>query len=235
MISIADNIRNVRQRIEQAEKIAGRQPGSVALLAVSKTRHADEIRAAQAAGQNCFGENYLQEALAKIHLLADLNLQWHFIGSLQANKSRPVAEHFDWLHTLDRPKVAHRLNQQRPSAKAKLNVCIQVNISGEASKSGIRLDEVDALADVISPMPNLQLRGLMTIPSAAHSDQELADCFSRMQTKFSELQQQYPSVDTLSMGMSDDLEAAIAGGSTMVRIGTAIFGPRSKNQSNADK
>ncbi|PID44678.1 MAG: YggS family pyridoxal phosphate-dependent enzyme [Proteobacteria bacterium] len=226
MISIADNLGNVRQRIAQAEKISGRRPGSVTLLAVSKTRHPDEIRAAHANGQSRFGENYLQEALEKMQSLRDLDLEWHFIGPLQSNKTGQVAGHFDWLHTLDRPKTAHRLNRQRPESKAKLNVCIQVNISGEKSKSGIRLEEVDELADIISSMQNLRLRGLMTIPSASHSDKELADCFRQMKSRFGRLQQQYPGIDTLSMGMSDDLETAIAHGSTLVRTGTAIFGPR---------
>ncbi len=226
MISIADNIRILRQRIAEAEKSAGRSEGSVQLLAVSKTRSAEEVRTAYEAGLTQFGENYLQDAIEKIDALSALPLEWHFIGPLQSNKTRPVAEHFDWLHTLDRTRIADRLNEQRPAEKAPLNVCIQVNISNEASKSGVALTDTDALADYLVPLPSLRLRGLMTIPAADQTPTALADCFQRMQAAFERLKIRHPGIDTLSMGMSDDLEAAIAGGSTMVRIGTALFGPR---------
>lgn len=226
MISIADNIRNVRQRIAEAEKSAGRSANSVQLLAVSKTRTAEEIGRAYQCGLTRFGENYLQEALEKIEALHALPLEWHFIGPLQSNKTRQVAEHFDWIHTVDRLKIAQRLSAQRPEEKAPLNLCIQVNISEEDSKSGVALEEVADLASQIISLPRLRLRGLMCIPAADLTPEALAVCYQRMQAEFQRLKDRHNTLDTLSMGMSDDLAAAIAGGATLVRIGTALFGPR---------
>ncbi|MCP5208233.1 MAG: YggS family pyridoxal phosphate-dependent enzyme [Hahellaceae bacterium] len=227
MISIADNLQNVRQLIKNAAISAGRDENSVQLLAVSKTHPATAIRAAIDAGQRRFGENYLQEALDKILTLRDItNIEWHFIGPIQSNKTRPIAENFHWVHTLDREKTAHRLDAQRPSTLAPLNVCIQINIDNEPTKSGIMPTDLAPLAAAITKMPNLQLRGLMAIPKAQASDAEMAASFTKMQRLFEKLKTQHPSVDTLSMGMSADLNEAIAAGSTMVRIGTAIFGAR---------
>lgn len=229
MSTIADNISQVRARINAASQEAGRAPNSVQLLAVSKTKPAEMVASAYACGQRDFGENYLQDALEKIQTLAHLDdINWHFIGPVQSNKTRPIAEHFAWLHSLDRDKVAHRLNDQRPSALPPLNVCLQVNISGEASKSGVSLTELPALAEAVSQYPNLRLRGLMAIPEACDNASQQHAAFKALADAFSQLQTQLPDtpLDTLSMGMTADLEAAIAEGSTWVRIGTAIFGAR---------
>jgi len=213
-------------RIRQAEVRACRAPGSVRLLAVSKTRTPDEVREAYAAGLREFGENYLQDAMSKVDALTDLAICWHFIGPLQSNKTRPVATHFDWVHSIDRLKVAQRLSAQRPADKPPLNLCIQVNISGEANKSGVAADEVMALASELVGLPGVVLRGLMAIPAAAVSLTEQRHAFARMQQLLEQLRVRVPTADTLSMGMSDDLEAAVAEGSTLVRIGTALFGTR---------
>ncbi|KOC89701.1 YggS family pyridoxal phosphate-dependent enzyme [Winslowiella iniecta] len=227
MISIQQNLQEVRQRISAAAERCGRDPAEVTLLAVSKTKPASAVEEAVAAGQIAFGENYVQEGVDKIQALAAYpQLVWHFIGPLQSNKSRLVAENFAWCHTVDRLRIATRLNEQRPAGLAPLNVLIQINISDEQSKSGIMLDALPELARQIAQLPRLQLRGLMAIP-APESDyaRQLAVC-QQMADALAQLKQHYPSVDTLSLGMSDDMDAAIAAGSTMVRIGTAIFGAR---------
>lgn len=226
--SIAENLATVRQRVACACAQAGRTPDSVHLLAVSKTCPADAVRQAHAAGQRAFGENYVQEALDKIAALADLrsDLVWHLIGPLQSNKTRVVAEHFDWVHTVDRLKVAERLSAQRPAHLPALNICLQVNISGEASKSGVTLTELPALAEAVAALPRLRLRGLMAIPEPA---EELA-AQRRPHRALAQALAALPAgtgLDTLSMGMSADLEAAVLEGATLVRIGTAIFGARS--------
>lgn len=231
MSSIANNIAATLKRIHDAEQCAQRSEGSVALLAVSKTKPAEQIRQAFDAGQRDFGENYLQDALPKVDQLADLAICWHFIGPLQSNKSRSVAESFDWFHSLERLKIAQRLSDQRPVELAPLNVCIQVNISAEASKSGVMAEQVVELAQQIVVLPGLQLRGLMAIPAAALDETGQRQAFAEMQELFQQLKAALPSavadrIDTLSMGMSSDLEIAVEQGSTMVRIGTAIFGSR---------
>jgi len=227
MTSIQHNLQQLRQRIRAAATQCGRDPEEVTLLAVSKTKPASAVEEAIEAGQLAFGENYVQEGVEKIEALAaHPQVEWHFIGPLQSNKSRLVAEHFAWCHTVDRLKIAQRLNDQRPDALPPLNVLIQVNISDENSKSGIMLEDLPELAQQVAALPRLQLRGLMAIP-APESDyaRQLAVC-QRMADAFRQLKQRYPDVDTLSLGMSYDMEAAIAAGSTMVRIGTAIFGAR---------
>ncbi|MDT0175783.1 YggS family pyridoxal phosphate-dependent enzyme [Enterobacter sp. BRE11] len=227
MTSIQHNLQQLRQRIRAAATQCGRDPEEVTLLAVSKTKPASAVEEALEAGQLAFGENYVQEGVEKIEALAaHPEVEWHFIGPLQSNKSRLVAEHFAWCHTVDRLKIAQRLNDQRPDSLPPLNVLIQVNISDENSKSGIMLEALSELAQQVAALPRLRLRGLMAIP-APESDyaRQLAVC-QRMADAFRQLKQRYPDVDTLSLGMSDDMEAAIAAGSTMVRIGTAIFGAR---------
>jgi pyridoxal phosphate enzyme (YggS family) len=209
----------------EAEK-NNRNSMSITLLAVSKTRPADEIRTAYLAGQRCFGENYLQEALEKIAQLEDLAIDWHFIGPIQSNKTRAISENFHWVHTLDRLKIAQRLNDQRPATLAPLNICLQVNISGEDNKSGIQPDEIASLANSVAKLPRLQLRGLMAIPEATDDIQLQRQRFAQLHELYLQLKTIAPTIDTLSMGMSKDLEPAIAEGSTMVRIGTDIFGAR---------
>ena len=221
-----DNIAKLHQRIRLSAEKYHRPESRILLLAVSKTRPAEDIRAAFEAGLSEFGESYLQEAVEKIHTLANLPLTWHFIGPIQSNKTRPIAEHFQWVHSVDRLKIARRLQEQRPDGLAPLQVCIQVNISGEASKSGADAAEVRPLAQAIAEMPNLELRGLMAIPAATEDEAAQHRAFARLRSLLEDLQSDYPDLDTLSMGMSDDLEAAIAEGSTIVRIGTALFGPR---------
>ena len=217
----------MQERIRNAEAAAGRAPGSVELLAVSKTQGGDKIRQAWEAGQRMFGESYLQEAVEKVQQLRDLAIEWHFIGRIQSNKTASIARHFDWVHTLGSLKHARRLHEQRPQALPPLNICIQLNLSGESSKSGISADELAALAAQINDLSRLRLRGLMTMPPAASSEQEQRDLFSRLRLLKNDLQQQGLPLDTLSMGMSNDMQAAICEGATMVRIGTAIFGARS--------
>ncbi|MEH6357763.1 MAG: YggS family pyridoxal phosphate-dependent enzyme [Pseudomonadales bacterium] len=227
---IAENIEQVSSRINAAEKAAGRVLGIVQLITVSKTRSANEIRKAVAAGAHHIGENYLQEALGKQTELHDENIVWHFIGPIQSNKTQAIASNFDWVHSVDRLKIAQRLNDQRDAKKAPLNICIQVNISNESSKSGVLLADLPELAQQINALPHITLRGLMAIPSPNQSEADLATDFSRMQSSLDSLNQNGLSLDTLSMGMSGDIEAAIAAGSTMVRVGTAIFGPRNQPQ-----
>jgi pyridoxal phosphate enzyme (YggS family) len=225
MITLAERLQRVRGRIEDARRAAGRPEQSVRLLAVSKTQGADQVREALAAGQTAFGESYLQEALAKMAELQATAIEWHFIGPIQSNKTAQIASHFDWVHSIDRLKIAQRLNEQRAELPP-LNVCIQVNISGESSKSGVSEAGLPALAAAILKMPNLRLRGLMTIPAPNTDRNQQAEAFRRLRHCLERLNQQGMALDTLSMGMSNDLEAAIAEGATIVRIGTAVFGPR---------
>ncbi|CAG9296028.1 YggS family pyridoxal phosphate-dependent enzyme [Celerinatantimonas diazotrophica] len=229
-MSIEQQIQSIRNQIAESEHRYHRQ-GQVKLLAVSKTKPLSAIEQAYHAGQRSFGENYVQEAVDKIQAAAQSSwcqqpLEWHFIGPLQSNKTRLVAEHFDWVQTVDRAKIAQRLNDQRPSHRPALNICIQVNISHEESKSGIDLNQLSTLAELISKLPNLKFRGLMTIGSKGKASEE----FPLMQHAFHHLKNDYPELDTLSMGMTDDMPQAIAYGSTLVRIGTAIFGERDYSQ-----
>ncbi|AKJ97126.1 YggS family pyridoxal phosphate-dependent enzyme [Pseudomonas fluorescens] len=223
MSTIADNIAQVRSRIRAAEQAAQRAEQSVQLLAVSKTKPAQALREAYAAGLRDFGENYLQEALGKQAELTDLPLIWHFIGPIQSNKTRAIAEHFDWVHSVDRLKIAQRLSEQRPAGLPPLNICIQVNVSGEASKSGCTPADLPALAAAIDALPRLKLRGLMAIPEPTEERTAQDAAFGAVQRLQASLQL---PLDTLSMGMSHDLESAIAQGATWVRIGTALFGAR---------
>ncbi|MCK0165181.1 YggS family pyridoxal phosphate-dependent enzyme [Marinobacter sp. S6332] len=231
MSSIADNLGSVTRRIQKATLQAGREPGSVSLLAVSKTRSADELREAVAAGQRAFGENYLQEALEKIEALSGLTeIDWHFIGPIQSNKTRQIASTFSWVHSVDRLKVARRLSEQRETGLPPLNICLQVNINNEQSKSGCQPDELPTLIEEISQLPGLTLRGLMAIPDPEQTESALRESFRKLANTLKKLRQDYPEagpLDTLSMGMSGDLEMAIAEGATWVRIGTAVFGERS--------
>ena len=224
--TIHDRLQQVLRTIGAAETRYGRTPGSAQLLAVSKTQPATALRAAATSGQRRFGENYLQEALAKIEALADLALEWHFIGPIQSNKTRPIAEHFDWVHSVDRLKIAERLSAQRPPALPPLNICLQVNVSGEASKSGCSLEELPALATAVAQLPHLRLRGLMAIPAPADDFDQQRIPLRELRLALEQLNARGLALDTLSMGMSDDLEAAIAEGATLVRVGSAIFGAR---------
>jgi pyridoxal phosphate enzyme (YggS family) len=224
--SIADNLARVRAQMAAAGQSAGRAPGSVQLLAVSKTWSADAVRTAHAAGQTDFGENYIQEAVDKITTLHDLPLVWHCIGPIQSNKTRLVAEHFDWVHSIDRLKIAQRLSEQRPDHLPPLQVCIQVNVDGGETKSGVRPPELLALAHAVAALPRMRLRGLMTIPEPAETEAQMRAVHRQAKDLFEQLRAQGLPLDTLSMGMSADMTAAIAEGSTMVRVGTAIFGQR---------
>ncbi len=229
-MQIKNNLITIHQQIKQYCLQVQRPESAVKLLAVSKTKPVEAILAAYHAGQTAFGENYVQEGIEKIQYFEQQNIQleWHFIGSLQSNKTKLVAEHFDWMQTLDRLKTAERLNQQRPLHKAPLNVLIQINISNENSKGGIPAEEMSDFAKQLKNLPHLRLRGLMAIPAATDNEQEQMQVFRQMELLFRRLQQEFPSdqIDTLSMGMSDDMASAIKCGSTMVRIGTAIFGKR---------
>ncbi|MAY01184.1 MAG: YggS family pyridoxal phosphate-dependent enzyme [Oceanospirillaceae bacterium] len=227
MSTIQQHYQSVTQRLQQACADCGRDPASVRLLAVSKTKPADMVEAVYNLGQRAFGENYVQDGMDKITALSHLDdIEWHFIGPLQSNKSRIVAEHFHWLETLDREKIARRLHEQRPHTMPPLNVLLQVNISGEEQKSGVLPADVEALAQSIASLDRLQLRGLMCIPEHTDDNEVLAEQFRAMKALSQQLQQQHPQADVLSMGMSGDLELAIACGSTEVRIGTDIFGAR---------
>ncbi|MCG7599416.1 YggS family pyridoxal phosphate-dependent enzyme [Halomonas sp. McH1-25] len=228
-VQVRESLQRARQRLADALESAGRPADDARLLAVSKTKPAALIREAYACRQRDFGENYLQEALDKQAELADLTeIVWHFIGPLQSNKTRAVAEHFDWVHSIDRAKVARRLSEQRPASLGPLNVCLQVNVSGEESKSGVEPEDLEALAAEIVALPNLRLRGLMAIPAPATDMAAQRRPLARLRQLLDTLRQRYPHapLDTLSMGMSDDLEAAILEGATLVRLGTAIFGAR---------
>jgi len=226
MTTIPQRVQQVRARIAAACANAQRGVEEVTLLAVSKTFGAGAVREAAACGQVAFGENYLQEAVEKMALLADLPLEWHCIGPIQSNKTRLVATHFQWAHTVDRLKIAQRLSEQRPEGLAPLNVCVQVNIDGGANKSGVAPGEALALAREVARLPNLRLRGLMAIPEPVEGFEAQRAVHGRTRALFEELRRAGLQLDTLSMGMTGDLEAAIAAGSTMVRVGTAIFGGR---------
>ena len=234
---VQDNLRRVNERISTAAQAVSRDRSGITLLAVSKTFGPEAVLAAARAGQRAFGENYVQEAVDKIAALARLaeagetaaaGLQWHFIGPIQSNKTRPIAEHLDWVHSIDRLKIAQRLSEQRPAERPPLDVLLQVNISGEASKSGVSPDELPALAQAVAALPRLRLRGLMAIPEPEDDPQRQRLPLARMRMMFAQLRTGLPRLDTLSMGMSADLEAAVAEGATMLRIGTAIFGTRSR-------
>jgi len=229
MTSVIDNLQRVQSRIADAAAAAGRAVHSVTLLAVSKTFAADDVRQAFAGGQREFGENYVQEALDKISALADLRSQitWHLIGPLQSNKTRPVAESVDWVHSVDRLKIAQRLSEQRPAHLPPLQLCLQVNISGEASKSGLAPDEVLEVARTVAALPRVRLRGLMAIPEPVSDEAAQRAPHRALRQLLDQLNQAGLGLDTLSMGMSADLEAAVAEGATIVRVGTAIFGGRS--------
>ena len=231
MTTISSNLQAVHARIAAACKAVGRAPQSVQLLAVSKTWPAEDVRTAAACGQQAFGENYVQEGVDKIAALTALGLEWHFIGPLQSNKTRQVAEHFAWVHTIDRLKIAERLSAQRPAELPPLQVCIQVNVSGEASKSGVVPAEATALAAAVAKLPQLRLRGLMAIPEPTEDKVRLRTQFALLHSLLKQLNEQGLQVDTLSMGMSHDLDIAIEEGATLVRIGTAIFGERSYKES----
>lgn len=230
MTFISANLQAVRERIRQAAASAGRNAEGIDLLAVSKTMPAEAVAEAAAAGQRAFGENYVQEGVDKARQLAGLGLEWHFIGPLQSNKTRPVAETFAWVHSIDRLKLAERLSAQRPAGLAPLNVCVQVNVSGEDTKSGCTLEEAPALCRAVAALPNLRLRGLMAIPAPADEPAAQRAPLARLRQLLEQLNREGLALDTLSMGMSHDLEAAVQEGATMVRIGTAIFGERKKPQ-----
>ena len=227
---VAEAVARARDRIAAAERRFGRPPGSVALLAVAKTKPASLIRAAWAAGQRLIGENFVQEAAAKLDELADLSgpggIEWHFVGALQSNKSRTVAERFDWVHTVDRIRIARRLNDQRPAWAQPLNVCLQVNVSGESSKSGVRIDGASELAAAVAGLPHLRLRGLMALPKPRTGFDEQRAALRPLVEAYERLCADGHPLDTLSMGMTGDLEAAVAEGATVVRVGTAVFGAR---------
>jgi pyridoxal phosphate enzyme (YggS family) len=223
---IAQRLQQLRSRIVAAAGEAGRDPAEIRLIAASKTFDAAALREAHAAGQIDFGENYVQEALDKMGELDDLPLVWHFIGPIQSNKTRAIAEHFAWVHSVDRLKIAERLSAQRPSSVPPLDICLEVNISGEASKGGVTAQDLPALARAVSHLPRLRLRGLMAIPAVSTDPLVQRAAFAAVRRLYEALQGSGYALDTLSMGMSGDLEAAIAEGATMVRVGTAIFGER---------
>ena len=224
MNAISENLSLVRQRLREAEQRADRPEGSVGLVAVGKTWPATALEEAYRLGQRDFGENYLQEAIAKQEALSHLAIIWHFIGPIQSNKTRPLAERFDWIHGVDRLKIAQRLSEQRPEHLPPLNLCIQVNVSQETSKFGVALDDLKPLAEAINELPRIKLRGLMAIPAPSDDFEEQRQSFRILRVALEQLF--IPSMETLSMGMSDDLEAAVMEGATFVRIGTAIFGKR---------
>jgi pyridoxal phosphate enzyme (YggS family) len=224
MTTIAQRLKQIRSQISAAELAYNRRSGSVLLLAVSKTKPAEDIAAAYQAGQRHFGENYLQEALKKQQELGAYDITWHFIGPIQSNKTKPLAMHFDWVHSVDSLKIAERLNAQRPSGLPPLNICLQVNISDEQSKSGITLAELPQLCEQVSLLPNLKLRGVMAIPAPQQDFELQRQPYKALYRAVAELHR--PELDTFSFGMTGDLKAAIAEGSTIVRIGTALFGER---------
>jgi len=226
MQNLIQNLNDVRERISEAEKKYHRETGSVTLLIATKTQSAESLKILLEAGENIFGESYLQEGLEKIEVLKEENIEWHFIGPIQSNKTKQIAEHFSWVHSVDREKIARRLNDQRPENSPPLNVCIEVNISGEKSKSGCEISELSLLVKRVQAFPKLTLRGLMAIPAPCDDFSKQRLVFRKLKAVFDELNQQGVQLDTLSMGMTQDFEAAIAEGATIVRIGTAIFGAR---------
>ena len=230
MANIENNTTSVQRRLQQAARDAGRNPEDILLLAVSKTRTSAQVRVAVDSGLSSFGENYLQEALEKMDQLTDLSISWHFIGPLQSNKTRQVAEHFDWIHTVDRLKIAKRLSDQRPADMAPLNICLQINIDNEPSKSGFMPQQAIEAASSIAGLPNLRLRGLMAIPKPSTELAQQHQPFVRLRALLEQINERLDNsqkLDTLSMGMSGDLEPAIYEGATIIRVGTDIFGPRS--------
>ena len=232
MTAILSNLQAVHTAIDQAALLSQRDASQITLLAVSKTVPASVIREAYSAGQQAFGENFVQEALDKMHDLRDLPLQWHFIGPIQSNKTRAIAENFSWVHSVDRLKIAQRLSEQRPGNLPPLNVCVQINVSGEATKGGVTADEAEALAHAIAVLPRLKLRGLMAIPAPVAGLPEQRAPFAQMRELLQCLNTTGLNLDTLSMGMSHDLTAAILEGATIVRVGTAIFGSRNQELKN---
>ena len=226
MHDIETALDTVRTRIREAERRYRREPGSVTLLAVSKTKPPEAVRAAVAAGQRAFGENHLQDAMAKVEALGGQGVSWHFIGAVQSNKTRPIARHFDWVHGIDREKIAVRLSARRPAERGPLDVCIEVDASGEDTKSGISPEGVEPLARIVRELPGLRLRGLMAIPRPEPDFESQRIPFRLLREILDDLNAKGLGLDTLSMGMTRDLEAAIAEGATIVRIGTAVFGPR---------
>ena len=234
MNNLKANLHNVRARVQQACEKAGRNPADIMILAVSKKHSAHRIRALHALGQGAFGENYVQEAVAKQAELADLDIEWHFIGPLQSNKTREAAAHFAWVQSVDRTKIARRLSEQRPAGLPALNVCLQVNIDRESQKAGVLPEDTAELAQFTSDLPNVRLRGLMAIPRMGGDDYDPSDSYRRMFELFSQLRSDGIAMDTLSMGMSADLEAAIFQGSTMVRIGTDLLGVRPEDKQAAE-
>jgi hypothetical protein len=220
------HVNHVRSRIRSAAIAAGRDPAAVTLIAVTKAQTAESARLAATAGVTDFGENYLKEALVKMEQLADLPLKWHFIGAIQSNKTRPIAERFDWVHSVDRLNVARRLSEQRPFHAAPLNVCIQVALVSEPTKGGVAPEELVGLAAAVAELPRIQLRGLMCVPPAQPNAAAARVVFARLRAALEDLNAGGLKLDTLSMGMSGDFEAAIAEGATLVRIGTALFGSR---------
>lgn len=229
--NVATNIAKVRERIGRACRTSGRAESAVTLIAVSKTQPDTAIRDAYAAGIGDIGENYCQEAIEKIAMLGDLPLTWHFIGPLQSNKTRLIAERFAWVHSVDRLKLAQRLSAQRPTDLPPLNVCVQVNIDDEASKSGVAPEELSSLLEAIIELPHLRVRGLMAIPEPKINPADQCAALNKMRVLFDEQRQRWPQLDTLSMGMSDDFELAIEAGTTMIRVGTDIFGARAGSKS----
>ena len=229
MTTIANALQAVRQRIAQAAAAAGRPAAGIQLLAVSKTFPAAAVRQAYTAGQRAFGESYVQEAEGKVAALNDLPLKWHFIGPIQSNKTRPIAESFAWVHSLDRARIADRLSAGRPTNLPDLQVCLQVNVSGESSKSGVAPEDLPTLARHVQTLPRLKLRGLMAIPEPTDDSVKQRLAFARLRQLLEQLNAEGFQLDTLSMGMSDDLEAAVTEGATIVRVGSAIFGARQYN------
>jgi pyridoxal phosphate enzyme (YggS family) len=225
---LAHNIANLLERVRLSAEKSQRCADDILLLAVSKTRPEQDIRSAHKCGLREFGESYLQEALDKIGALQDLDLVWHFIGPIQSNKTRPIASSFHWVHSVDRAKIARRLSEQRPPGLPPLQVCLQVNISAEQSKSGVAPEQLPQLAQEVAQLPRLQLRGLMAIPAATQDSLQQRRAFAQLRREFEQLQLQLPGLDTLSMGMSGDMESAIAEGATILRIGSAMFGPRNR-------
>lgn len=224
MNTLIHKLKYIRTRIQQAELSYHRPTNSVLLLAVSKTKPAALIAEAYQAGQRHFGENYVQEAVNKQQALGAFDITWHFIGPIQSNKTKVIARHFDWVHSVDKLKIAQRLSEQRPAHLAPLNICLQVNISDEASKSGLHLHELAELCEQVVTLPNIKLRGVMAIPAPSNGFEQQCQPYKRLYQAVKQLNK--PELDTFSFGMSDDLEAAIAEGSTIVRIGTALFGTR---------
>ncbi|MEO0345651.1 MAG: YggS family pyridoxal phosphate-dependent enzyme [Pseudomonadota bacterium] len=226
MIRVTENLNQVRERLQNAARVAGRQPSDIKLLAVSKRHSVASIEAAAEAGQHDFGENFVAEGLGKIEALAARELCWHFIGAIQSNKTRDIAAHYDWVHTVDRLKIARRLSEQRPDDRPPLEICLQVNVDDESQKAGVGPSEVAELAEQVAGLPGLRLRGLMCLPRVRTEPEAQREPFAALRELFEALRLQHASLDTLSMGMTGDLEAAVLEGATIVRVGTAIFGPR---------